>query len=180
MEIGECPKCQRPYTVSEVTGFGILRPRAASDGGPRIEYACLGCGRKITLIPYGEGRYAPPGEPPPPAVAPEARRPPWITDPEAQPRYEAPEPPPAPQADEPEEVVIEDELPPEDTPVGLREALTLLGCSPGASPEEIDRAFRERSRTCHPDKVAHLDPEFQELAERKFKRLRKAYDLLLS
>ena len=42
----------------------------------------------------------------------------------------------------------------------------------------IDRAFRERSLTCHPDKVAHLDMEFQELAERKFRRLQQAYLVL--
>ena len=44
--------------------------------------------------------------------------------------------------------------------------------------EEGEQAFRERSLTCHPDKVAHLDPEFQQLAEEKFKRLLQAYDLL--
>jgi DnaJ like chaperone protein len=57
-------------------------------------------------------------------------------------------------------------------------ALELLGVGPTAARREIERAFREKSRRCHPDKVAHLDPEFQALAERKFKRLKSAYDLL--
>ena len=62
----------------------------------------------------------------------------------------------------------------------LPEALEILGVEAAASRDEIDRAFHERSRTCHPDKVAHLDAEFQELAERKFLRLKSAYDLLVT
>ena len=40
----------------------------------------------------------------------------------------------------------------------IQRALELLGVGPSASHEEIRRAFRARSKTCHPDKVAHLDP----------------------
>jgi len=64
--------------------------------------------------------------------------------------------------------------------MGPTEALALLGCKPTAGTEEIERAFRERSLMCHPDKVAHLDEDFQVLAESKFKRLRKAFEILTS
>ncbi|MDF1700843.1 MAG: J domain-containing protein, partial [Planctomycetota bacterium] len=68
--------------------------------------------------------------------------------------------------------------PPEEEVLTAADALALLGLAPAADAKAIERAFRERSLTCHPDKVAHLDREFQELAERKFRRLQRAYDLL--
>lgn len=205
MELGQCPRCAQAYTTSEVVGFGILRARAASAGGPRVEYACPGCGAVVHLIPYGEGRYAPPGKPPPVAVPEADRRPPWLTD-------EAPEGPrpartasaePAQQetpgwAAGSKEAREGDPIPPEgprprreqaptsssgggeDTPMGPAEALELLGVKPSAEAVEIDHAFRELSLTCHPDKAAHLDEDFQALAERKFKRLLKAYEILSS
>jgi len=64
--------------------------------------------------------------------------------------------------------------------MGPAEALELLGIRASAEASEIDRAFRELSLTCHPDKVAHLDMDFQDLAERKFKRLLRAYEILSS
>ncbi len=60
----------------------------------------------------------------------------------------------------------------------LSRALEILDVPSSASAREIDRAYRQRSRTCHPDKVAHLDADFQALAERKFRALKDAYDLL--
>jgi DnaJ-domain-containing protein 1 len=63
--------------------------------------------------------------------------------------------------------------------MGLEEALAILGVAPGDDRETIEHAYRERSRTCHPDKVAHLDAEFVALAERKFRRLQQAYELLV-
>jgi hypothetical protein len=185
MEIGTCPRCERPYTVADVTGFGILRPRTASAGGPRMEYTCPHCKRLIHLVPHGEGRYAPPGQPPPPAPPAEARRAPWIRDPgDEPPPPAAPPPEPAPPREAPagrtEVPPPEEEEAAADGPMGVGEALALLGCGPTVEREHIERAFRERSLTCHPDKVAHLDPEFRELAERKFRRLKQAYELLTS
>jgi len=92
------------------------------------------------------------------------------------------EAPPRPEP-EPEPVEIPEAQPKPDAgeaPLGPVEALALLGCKPSAGGAEIEQAFRERSLTCHPDKVAHLDREFQELAEKKFKRLRRALDILTS
>ena len=180
MEIGRCPRCQHPYTASEVVGFGILRPRAASAGGPRMEYACTQCGHKIHLIPHGGGRYAPPGEPPPQAVPEAARRPPWVTGgTEAPPRATQTPPRAAPEpGPEPEEPTRIDLEPEPEVAMGPAEALQLLGVAATASTSEIEQAFREKSLTCHPDKVAHLDPDFQALAEQKFKRLRQALAIL--
>jgi curved DNA-binding protein CbpA len=67
-----------------------------------------------------------------------------------------------------------------EPPLDVFEALALLGLDPTADRAAIDRAYRERSLACHPDKVAHLDPDFQALAQRKFVRLKAAYDLLTS
>ncbi len=186
---GTCPTCARPYTVSELSGFGILRGRPPAQGGPLMEFTCPGCRKVLLLIPHGDGRYAPPGEPPPPAPSAEDRLPPWLkerrrgaqeapSEPEAAEPEEPKEapPPPAPEVHE----VEEPEATEEEGPIGLREALEVLGVEPGADTPAIEQAFRERSRTCHPDKVAHLDTEFQELAEWKFKRLRQALDLLRS
>lgn len=187
MEIGTCPRCATPYTSSEVTGFGILRGRSARQGGPRVEYACQACGARIHLVAHGEGRYAPPGQPPP-AVVPEAeRQPPWMREGAPDPRRAAPPPrsEPPPRADAPPEPdpgpdpePLRVEVPEAEEPLGPADALALLGVEPTADHDTIERAFRERSLTCHPDKVAHLDPEFQELAERKFRRLQRAFDLL--
>jgi DnaJ like chaperone protein len=58
-------------------------------------------------------------------------------------------------------------------------AYELLGIPLGATREEITRAYRKLSQRCHPDKVAHLDEEFQQLAERKFRRLHEAYVAIL-
>lgn len=69
---------------------------------------------------------------------------------------------------------------PDDLPVtSAAEALDLLGAAPHASHGEIEDAYRAKALRVHPDKVAHLDPEFVALAERKFRRLKAARDLLL-
>ncbi|MHC5010293.1 MAG: J domain-containing protein [Planctomycetota bacterium] len=178
MEIGLCPHCARPYTAGEVTGVGILRARPAQRGGPTVEFQCPRCGHRILLVPHGQGRYARPGQPPPPPVPAEARRPPWL------------EGAPAPEPEEPEviDIPVEDDateaprrgpVSAEDTALTPLEALDILGLSPTDGPDAIEAAFRERSLTCHPDKVAHLDRDFQALAEKKFKLLKRAYDLLM-
>jgi hypothetical protein len=196
MEIGRCPRCSTPYTSSEIAGFGIIRSRSARQGGPHMEYACQSCGRLMHLIPHGEGRYAPPGSPPPAFVPVGERLPPWIRDREAEaasgepgpqragpkeaggqeppPRQSPPRQPPERPAPEPQEAIGEID----QAPIGAVEALRLLGLEATADEAAILSAFRERSRTCHPDKVAHLDEEFQELAERKFRRLQQAFELL--
>lgn len=194
MELGVCPRCGTPYTASDVVGLGILRARPASDGGPRLEYRCAGCRRVIVLVPHGDGRYAPPGSAPPPAVPEEARRPTWVGAGSARggPREGAPtagpppvasarerEPRPPPGSGSPPSSAPPAPEPSTSGPLSALEACTILGVGPSASRADLERAFRSRSLACHPDKVAHLDPEFVALAESKFKRLLEAYRLLL-
>ena len=47
-----------------------------------------------------------------------------------------------------------------------------------ASQSDIRRAYRNLANKYHPDKTAHLGPEFQALAEEKFKEIQQAYDVL--
>jgi hypothetical protein len=54
----------------------------------------------------------------------------------------------------------------------------VLGVSPHASLNEITAAYHELARRNHPDKVANLDPEFRELAERRMKAINEAYQEL--
>lgn len=182
MEQGQCGRCGMPYGPADLAGVGILRPRTAGRGGPLLEYACPGCGLVMRFIPHGDGRYARPGEPPPAPVPPEERAPAWARARRGAPGDEGPGPPEA--ADGAAQARGREPRRPPAPPVGeaavgrLEEALALLGVGAGASEEEIRAAFRERSLTCHPDKVAHLDAEIRDAARRKFERLREALALL--
>ncbi|NOZ69026.1 MAG: DnaJ domain-containing protein [Deferribacteres bacterium] len=60
----------------------------------------------------------------------------------------------------------------------LEDAYALLGVSPDASWEEINRAYREKMARSHPDKVSHLSEELQEKAEEITRRLNEAIDMI--
>jgi DnaJ like chaperone protein len=60
----------------------------------------------------------------------------------------------------------------------LAAAERLLKLLPGYTAADVERAYRRRALLCHPDKVSHLDEDFQTLAAQKFKRLQEARDLL--
>jgi preprotein translocase subunit Sec63 len=51
----------------------------------------------------------------------------------------------------------------------------VLGVARGASREEITRAYREQLKRYHPDRVADLGTELQQLAHRKTVELQRAY-----
>ncbi len=51
----------------------------------------------------------------------------------------------------------------------------LLEIDPTASDQEIKRAYRSMATKFHPDKVQHLGPDFQKMAEEKFKAINEAY-----
>jgi len=55
----------------------------------------------------------------------------------------------------------------------------VLSISPGASRIEIKKAYHAKMLAYHPDKVANLAPEFQELAHRKTIEIRASYEALL-
>lgn len=55
----------------------------------------------------------------------------------------------------------------------------ILGVSEDASSELIAAAYREKIRQYHPDQVARMGIEIQELAESKSKTINAAYDFAL-
>jgi DnaJ-domain-containing protein 1 len=59
-----------------------------------------------------------------------------------------------------------------------RDAYTILGVRRGDSFDEIRRAYRDRMKEYHPDKVAGLGAELRELAERKAKEINMAFEEL--
>ena len=192
MDSGRCRHCGRAFTSGEIAGVGILRARPAHLGGPLVEFACPACKTVIPLVPFGNGRYALPGQAPPPPPTSEERTIPWRRPdpgepnrsgapppsatartphgPPAVPTSPPPAPAPAPAPAKPT---------PSDAPLTALSACDLLGLAPTAGDADVERAFRERALLCHPDKVAHLDADFVVLAERKFRRLQEARDLLL-
>jgi DnaJ domain/Protein of unknown function (DUF1232) len=52
----------------------------------------------------------------------------------------------------------------------------VLGVEPGASREEIVRAYREQIKRHHPDRVADLGDDLRRLAHRKTVEIQRAYD----
>jgi hypothetical protein len=52
----------------------------------------------------------------------------------------------------------------------------MLGVEPGTPLAEARRAFRALISQYHPDKVAHLAPEFRELAEERTRQLLAAWE----
>ncbi len=57
-------------------------------------------------------------------------------------------------------------------------ALKVLGLSGSPSAEELSVAYRHLAQMYHPDKVAGLAPEFQQLAEQRMREINAAYALL--
>ncbi|MBT8349656.1 MAG: DnaJ domain-containing protein [Deltaproteobacteria bacterium] len=54
----------------------------------------------------------------------------------------------------------------------------VLGIERDSSEEEIKKAYRKMASKYHPDKVVHLGNEFQEIAEKRFKEVQQAYEVL--
>jgi len=54
----------------------------------------------------------------------------------------------------------------------------VLGVGASASSDEIRTAYRARMQEYHPDKVAHLGDELQQLAHEKAQEIQRAYRLL--
>ena len=51
----------------------------------------------------------------------------------------------------------------------------VLGVRAGVTPDELTRAYRAQMKKYHPDRVAGLPPEFQELAHQKAIEIQRAY-----
>ncbi|MFT3839603.1 MAG: hypothetical protein QM723_21645 [Myxococcaceae bacterium] len=59
---------------------------------------------------------------------------------------------------------------------GRRDAFTALGLDASATFAEARGAYKRLVAQYHPDKVAHLPPEFKELAARRSRELREAFE----
>ena len=68
--------------------------------------------------------------------------------------------------------------PPESAKV--KSAREILEIGPNATKTEIVAAYRKKAQMYHPDKVAGLAPEFQELAEVRMKEINRAYAELIA
>ena len=56
-----------------------------------------------------------------------------------------------------------------------KSAYLILEIDSSVTNDEVKKAYRKMAKKYHPDKVAHLGEELQELAEEKFKSVNKAY-----
>jgi len=61
----------------------------------------------------------------------------------------------------------------------LKEPYAVLGIKSDATEKEILVAYRKAVQEYHPDKVAHLGKDLQELANQKFIEIQKAYEFLV-
>jgi DnaJ-domain-containing protein 1 len=61
---------------------------------------------------------------------------------------------------------------------GMGVPYTVLGVGRSASQEGTRAAYRREMTNYHPDKVAHLGPELQELAKRKAQDINRAFQEL--
>lgn len=54
----------------------------------------------------------------------------------------------------------------------------ILGVRPGATADEVRRAYQTKVREYHPDRTGNLPPELKELAEKRTKEITNAYNHL--
>jgi hypothetical protein len=66
------------------------------------------------------------------------------------------------------------------TSAAVKNYYELLSIPPDSGADEIKRAFRREIARYHPDKVAHLGPEFLQIAEGRAAELTEAYRILTS
>lgn len=57
-------------------------------------------------------------------------------------------------------------------------ACTILEIEPGASDEEVKKAYRRMAMKYHPDRVNHLGEDFKKAADEKFKKVKEAYEMI--
>jgi DnaJ-domain-containing protein 1 len=60
----------------------------------------------------------------------------------------------------------------------ISNAFQIFGLKHGSTKKQLKRQYRRMIAGCHPDRVNHLDIDFQKLAEEKTKLLNEAYEIL--
>ena len=66
----------------------------------------------------------------------------------------------------------------EQSDTHVKSPYEVLSISPNATQEQIRKAYKSLAVKYHPDKTAHLGPEFQKLADKKMKEINEAYERL--
>jgi DnaJ-domain-containing protein 1 len=194
-----CWSCEEEVAEAAIAFEARLVPRTASRGGPLTLVRCAGCGA-LNLVernPAGEVFLSPPlvrGYAPPELRGADlararlvasgraleratflARRPRPVAPAIEHAATPAPETEPPPSSEEAPEPPAS-RVPAEVT--GLLDAYAVLGLPLTATFAEVKGRYRSLSLRCHPDRVADLDEEIRNVAERKFRRLRAAFDLI--
>ena len=60
----------------------------------------------------------------------------------------------------------------------LEDAYKVLGISPTATDDEVKAAYRKMALQHHPDKVSTLGEDIKKAAEKKFKEINEAKDMI--
>lgn len=163
----------REEAYAAASGFVLLE-----NGRPRAVVRRRGAaGEELWLVQEALSRLTPRVPPPDPAQRPGARRPAAASrlGPEdATPPRGTRRPPPRDEDVTPPHGT---RLPPREPPPPpeKKDAWAVLGIAPGTSKDEARRAFRALIAQYHPDKVAHLAPEFHALAERRTREILEAW-----
>ena len=71
-----------------------------------------------------------------------------------------------------------DDVQPGYVPTAVLSAYQILGISPDATDNEVRQAYRRMAMKYHPDRVATQDEDTRSRAERLFKRVGEAKDLI--
>lgn len=58
-------------------------------------------------------------------------------------------------------------------------AFKILGIHSSSTAEEIRRAYKEKAKTMHPDRVSEMDPEIVKFTQMKFVELQNAYEKIM-
>ena len=65
-----------------------------------------------------------------------------------------------------------------DVPRSVCNSFAFFGLDPACSSDDLRTAFRHKMTQYHPDKVAHMAPEFRQVAEEKSKEINCHYDVI--
>jgi DnaJ-domain-containing protein 1 len=153
--------------------LGIVKKHGAAADAWFLQEALHRAGLRVPT-PSPDER---PGRKPPPTAAPGARRSQVAPETEAPPRSRPG--PSSRRASGRSGERVEHRPPPSPPPAAAEKSpWEILGIAEGSSRDEAKKAFRTQIALYHPDKVAHLAPEFQRLAEDRTRALLAAWETL--